>query len=70
MLEKAGMGVWDPVKVTHYLTNAADIPTYAKVRARFLGEARPASTLLVLPAGGLVRPEFLLEIEAVAAKAG
>jgi 2-iminobutanoate/2-iminopropanoate deaminase len=37
-----------------------------KVRARFLGDARPASMLLLTPA--LVRPEFLLEVEAIAAK--
>jgi enamine deaminase RidA (YjgF/YER057c/UK114 family) len=65
MLERAGMGVHDLVKVTHYLCRAADIPAYVKVRARFLGDARPASMLLVV--GELVRPEFLLEVEAVAA---
>ena len=48
------------------LTHAEDIPAYAKVRSRFLGSARPASMLLIVPE--LVRPEFLLEIEAVAAK--
>jgi 2-iminobutanoate/2-iminopropanoate deaminase len=36
------------------------------VRSRFLGDARPASMLLVV--AGLVRPEFLLEIEVCAAK--
>ena len=65
MLERAGMDVHDLVKVTHYLRRAADIPAYVEVRARFLGDARPASMLLVV--GELVRPEFLLEIEAVAA---
>jgi hypothetical protein len=34
---------------------------------RFLGEARPSSMLLVVP--DLVRPEFLLEIEVIAAQA-
>ena len=67
MLERAGMTVHDLVKVTHYLLRASDIPAYAAVRARFLGSARPASMLLIVP--GLVRPEFLLEIEACAAKA-
>jgi enamine deaminase RidA (YjgF/YER057c/UK114 family) len=66
MLERAGMTVHDLVKVTHYLLRPADIPTYAEVRARFLGDARPASMLLVVPQ--LVKPEFLLEIEACAAK--
>jgi enamine deaminase RidA (YjgF/YER057c/UK114 family) len=67
MLEQAGMNVHDLVKVTHYLLHAEDIPEYVKVRSRFLGDARPASMLLIVP--GLVRPEFLLEVEAVAAKA-
>jgi 2-iminobutanoate/2-iminopropanoate deaminase len=66
MLYRAGMGVQDLVKVTHTLTRAADIPAYVKVRARFLGDARPAAMLLIVPE--LVRPEFLLEIEAIAAK--
>src|SRR5271169_221288 len=66
MLEKAGMTVGDIVKVTQYLLHAADIPAYAKVRANFLGSARPASMLLIVPA--LVRPDFLLEIEVQAAK--
>ena len=66
-LDSAGMTVHDLVKVTHYLLHEEDIPDYVKVRSRFLGEARPASMLLT--GAGLVRSEFLLEIEAVAAKA-
>ena len=67
MLERAGMTVADVVKVTHYLTRAEDIPAYGKVRNRFLGDVRPAATLLVI--SQLVRPEFLVEVEIVAAKA-
>ena len=67
LLERAGMTVHDLVKVTHYLLRASDIAPYAEVRSRFLGDARPASMLLVVPE--LVRPEFLLEIEACAARA-
>jgi 2-iminobutanoate/2-iminopropanoate deaminase len=66
MLKKADMGVHDLVKITQYLLNAADIPAYAKVRSRYLGDARPASMLMIVP--GLVWPNMLLEIEAVAAK--
>jgi 2-iminobutanoate/2-iminopropanoate deaminase len=67
MLARAEMTVADVVKVTQYLTRAEDIATYSKVRTRFLGEARPASMLLVIPQ--LVRPEFLVEVEIIAAKA-
>ena len=67
ILGQAGMGVQDLVKVTQYLRHASDIAAYAKVRARVLGGTRPASMLLIVPE--LVRPEFLLEIEASAARA-
>jgi 2-iminobutanoate/2-iminopropanoate deaminase len=66
-LEQAGMTVDDIVKVTQYLVHPADIAAYAKVRALFLGNARPASMLLVVPA--LVRAEFLVEVEVQAARA-
>jgi len=66
LLARAGMTVADLVKVTQYLTRDSDIAAYAQVRGRYLGDARPASLLLVVPA--LVRPGFLLEIEILAAK--
>jgi 2-iminobutanoate/2-iminopropanoate deaminase len=65
MLDQSRMTVSDIVKVTQYLTRPEDIPAYAKVRARFLGQSRPASMLLVIPQ--LVRPEFLVEVEVIAA---
>jgi 2-iminobutanoate/2-iminopropanoate deaminase len=37
-----------------------------KVRSKYLGDARPASMLLIVP--GLVKPDYLLEVEAIAAK--
>jgi 2-iminobutanoate/2-iminopropanoate deaminase len=67
MLERAGMSVADVVKVAQYLTRAEDILAYVKVRSRFLGEARPAFMLFVV--SQLVRPEFLLEVDIVAAGA-
>ena len=67
MLERAGITVTEIVKVTQYLTRAEDTPAYGKVRRRFLGDVRPASMLLVILQ--LVRSEFLVEIEIVAAKA-
>ena len=65
MLQRAGMSVRDVVKVTQYLVRESDIAEYAQVRSRFLGDARPASMLLIVPA--LVRPGFLVEVEVVAA---
>ena len=66
MLKRADMQIADAIKVTQYLKRAEDIPAYGKVRTRFLAELRPASMLLIVPE--LVRPEFLVEIEVIAAR--
>jgi 2-iminobutanoate/2-iminopropanoate deaminase len=66
MLQNADMAITDVVKVTQYLTRSEDIAAYAMVRPRFVGDARPASMLLVIPQ--LARPEFLVEVEIIAAK--
>jgi enamine deaminase RidA (YjgF/YER057c/UK114 family) len=66
VLEHAGMGVENLVKVTSFLTRQEDVPAYAKVRDRFLGEFRPATTLLVIQ--GLARPGWFVEVEAIAAR--
>lgn len=66
MLKQANMQIADAIKVTQYLKRAEDITAYGKVRTRFLGELRPASMLLIVPQ--LVRPEFLVEIEVIAAR--
>ena len=67
MLEQAEMTFVDIVKVTQYLVRSEDIAAYAKVRAQFLEDARPASMLLVVPQ--LVWPSILVEVEIIAAKA-
>jgi 2-iminobutanoate/2-iminopropanoate deaminase len=66
VLASAGMEIKDLVKVNHYLTREEDIPGYREVRAKMLGNHKPASTLLVISA--LAREEALVEVEAVAAK--
>ncbi len=65
ILEHHGLAMSDVVKMTHYLTDSADVPAYSEVRARWLGDARPASTLLIV--SGLARPDLKVEIEVVAA---
>ena len=67
ILAAAGMKVTDIVKMTQFLVNLEDFPKYAATRAKFLPGHRPASTGLVIRS--LVRPEYLVEVEAVAAKA-
>lgn len=68
ILEHHGLGWGDVVKMTHYLTDPDDIPAYGEVRSRWLGDARPASTLLIV--SGLASPDFKVEVEVVAAVAG
>jgi len=67
ILAAAGMKVTDLVKITQYLTRLDHFPRYAATRAKFLADHRPASTGLVI--SSLVKPEYLVEVEAIAAKA-
>jgi 2-iminobutanoate/2-iminopropanoate deaminase len=67
VLESAGMGVEHLVHVNHWLVTESHFAAYAKVRARYLGDARPAATLMIVKA--LARPELLVEVGGVAAKA-
>ena len=55
----------DLVKTTAFLTVHADTALARKVRERMLEGATPASTLIFVT--GLARPDFLIEIEAIAA---
>lgn len=68
ILEAAGMEPRNLVKVTTFLTRREDIAASRAARQRHLGDLRPASTLLIV--SGLASPDYLAEIEAVAAKAG
>ncbi len=67
ILEHNSMRMKDVVKVNHFVTDAANLPTYNEVRAKYLGEERPASTLLIV--AGLARPDLLIEVEIVASTA-
>jgi 2-iminobutanoate/2-iminopropanoate deaminase len=67
ILASAGMALSDIVKVTTYSVDAAHLPALKEVRDRVLAGHLPASTLLVVKA--LARPEWLLEVEAYAARA-
>jgi enamine deaminase RidA (YjgF/YER057c/UK114 family) len=67
ILKAAGMGIEDVVKMTTFLIDATDIAKVREARVRVLGSHRPASTLLVI--SRLAAPEYLIEIEATAARA-
>ena len=63
VLDAAGAGFADVLKVTVFLTDIEDRARINPVRQEFFGAARPASTLVEV--SRLVRPDLLVEIEAV-----
>ena len=63
VLEAAGAGFGDVLKVTVYLTDVEDRKKINPVRQEFFGDARPASTLIGVQA--LAIPGMKVEIEAV-----
>jgi enamine deaminase RidA (YjgF/YER057c/UK114 family) len=66
LLAAAGMAKSNLVKLNYYLTRASDAPVLAAIRReRWAAAEPPAVTALVVSA--LARPEYLIEIEAVAA---
>jgi reactive intermediate/imine deaminase len=64
VLEAAGAGFRNVVKVTTFLTDRGQFETWRRVRAELFAEPYPASTLVVV--AGLSYPEYLVEIEAIA----
>lgn len=66
LLEAAGMGFGDIVKVQTFLTHMPDYEKFAAVRNRYFADSRPASTLLEVK--GLAREGCCVEIEATAIK--
>lgn len=63
IVEAAGAAMSDVVKITTFLVNLADYPAFSRVRSETFPESPPASSTVVVAA--LVRPEFLVEVEAV-----
>ena len=71
ILEAAGCTMRDVVRLQTFLTRADDIPGFMKAREEVFAEqfpdgGYPPNTLLVITR--LVRPEFLVEIEAMAVR--
>ena len=66
-LESVGSDLGHILKMTTFMTRREDFPAYRAARSKFLTDdnALPASTLILC--SGLADPEFLIEIEAVAA---
>jgi enamine deaminase RidA (YjgF/YER057c/UK114 family) len=63
-LAAAGATFADVVKITNYVLDATDYAKVAPVREEYLREPYPASALIEVK--GLMYPELLIEIEAIA----
>jgi 2-iminobutanoate/2-iminopropanoate deaminase len=66
VLAQAGMGLGDLVRINAYVVAREHLPAYMAARDFVLSGPPPASTLMIV--SGFARPEFLVEVEAVAAR--
>lgn len=62
-LAEAGAGIRDLVRVTYIVPERAAFAACVPVLRRWLGEVRPAATMLI---AGLLDPRVMIEIEATA----
>ena len=67
LLSAADMGYDDLVSLRFFLASAADDPANVALIKEHLGDHRPCRTVVVQQ---LLEPQWLIEIEAVAAKVG
>ncbi len=65
VLEAADMGLENVVKLSFFLTRREDMDELVNVRRAFFDGVRPAITTVFV--SGLVSPDWLVEVEAVAA---
>jgi len=62
-LQQADSSMADVVRVRYILPDAADFPKCWPVLTRYLGDVRPAATMIV---AGLIEPTIRIEIEVTA----
>jgi enamine deaminase RidA (YjgF/YER057c/UK114 family) len=65
ILEEAGMTLANIVRINAFVTGREHLADYMAVRNALFAEPYPASTLMIV--SGFARPEFVVEIEAIAA---
>ncbi len=65
ILRDAGMDAGHLVRINAYVSDREALADYMAVRDRYVSVPPPASTLMIV--SGFARPEFRVEIEAVAA---
>ena len=65
ILGEAGLSLKDIVRINAFVTDRAHLQAYMDVRNRLFSDPAPASTLMIV--SGFARPEFLVEVEVIAA---
>ena len=66
ILQAAGAGVEHIVRLNSYVTGREHLQGYMRARDAFIGDLPPAASTLMI-VSGFARPEFVVEIEAIAA---
>jgi 2-iminobutanoate/2-iminopropanoate deaminase len=65
ILGEADLALSNIVRINAYVTAREHMKGYMAVRDRYVGNPPPASTLMIV--SGFTRPEFLVEVEVIAA---
>ena len=65
ILAAAGMDLSHIVRINAFVTGREHLQGYMAVRDRYVADPPPASTLMIV--SGFSRPEFLVEVEVIAA---
>ncbi|GHA32359.1 enamine deaminase RidA [Devosia pacifica] len=65
ILAEAGMDLSNAIRINAYVSGREHLSEYMAVRNRLFAEPYPASTLMIV--SGFARPEFVVEIEVIAA---
>ena len=66
VLKGCGLSISNIVKTTTYLLNPDDMNVWREAQKQAFGDIKPASTLLFI--SRLARPEYLIEVDVIAAK--
>jgi 2-iminobutanoate/2-iminopropanoate deaminase len=67
VLEAAGFAFSDVVRINAFVVSREHLKGYMSVRDGYISDPPPASTLMIV--SGFARPEFLVEVEIIAAAA-
>ena len=65
VLEEAGFTFSDVVRINAFVVGREHLKGYMSVRDVYIADPPPASTLMIV--SGFARPEFLVEVEVIAA---